>query len=48
LLRWLGEIILVDGVEVRRDDSQLLITISYSVRATAERRTAQFVREVPA
>nr|WP_310525015.1 GPW/gp25 family protein [Polymorphobacter sp.] len=48
LLRWLGEIILVDGVEVRRDDSQLLITISYSVRATAERRVAQFQKAVPA
>ena len=48
LLRWLGEIILVDGVEVRRNDSQLLITISYSVRVTAQRRTAQFVREIPA
>ena len=48
LLRWLGDVILVDGVEVRVADSALLITVRYSVRATAQRRVAQFERAVAA
>ena len=46
LLRWLGDVILVDGVEVRADDSALLINVRYSVRATGERGAAQFERPV--
>lgn len=44
LLRWLGDVILVDEVGVASDDATLTITISYTVRATLQRDTAVFTR----
>jgi len=42
LLRWLGDLILVERVDVRADDSTMTITVGYSVRATSERQSAVF------
>ncbi|MGL4961291.1 MAG: GPW/gp25 family protein [Inquilinus sp.] len=44
LLRWLGDLILVDEVDVTADDATLSIAISYTVRATLQRDTAVFTR----
>jgi phage baseplate assembly protein W len=44
LQQWLGELILVDLVEVTAEDSSLRATIQYTVRRTNERRTVQFAR----
>jgi phage baseplate assembly protein W len=35
---WLGEVVLVEGVHVRAEGSALEVTVSYTVRATQERR----------
>lgn len=48
LLRWLGDLILVESVTVRSDESTLTISVTYSVRTTAERHTAEFERPVAA
>jgi hypothetical protein len=47
LLRWLGDVIAVEAVEVARADAQLLITVRYAVRATAGRQTAVFAQGLP-
>jgi phage baseplate assembly protein W len=47
LLRWLGDVILVDGVEVVRDDSTLHINVRYLLRATGARATASFAEPLP-
>ena len=44
LQRWLGELILVEAVEVENDDATLSVQVQYVVRRTQERRVAQFVR----
>jgi phage baseplate assembly protein W len=44
LLRWLGDLILVEEVDVTADDATLSIAISYKVRATQQRDTAVFTR----
>jgi|SRR5436853_635052 phage baseplate assembly protein W len=46
LLRWLGDVILVEDVAVEAMDSSLSITVTYSVRATSERQTAVFERAI--
>ena len=46
LMRWLGDLILVETVAVRGDDSLLTVTVAYSVRATAERQVDMFTRPV--
>ena len=48
LLRWLGDVILVDAVTVEAVDSSLFITVSYAVQATSERQTAVFERAIAA
>lgn len=48
LLRWLGDVILVDAVTVEAIDSSLFITVSYAVQATSERQTAVFERAIAA
>ena len=48
LQQWLGDLILVDAVEVEADDARLSVTISYINRRTQERSVADFSREVPA
>jgi len=44
---WLGEIILVEGVDVTSDEGRLEVTVRYVVRRTEEQRIATVVRESP-
>lgn len=44
LLRWLGDVIDVEGVEVGSEDGQLEITVRYRVRRNQQRQVAHFVR----
>ena len=44
LQQWLGELILVEAVDVENDDATLYVQVRYVVRRTQERRVAQFVR----
>ena len=44
LQQWLGELILVEAVNVENDDATLRVQVRYVVRRTQERRVAEFVR----
>jgi phage baseplate assembly protein W len=44
---WLGEVILVESVDVAAVESTLEVTVSYIVRRTEERRTVTVARETP-
>lgn len=44
---WLGEVIVVEGVDVASEDSRLEVTVRYVLRRTQERRVATLVRELP-
>jgi phage baseplate assembly protein W len=44
LQRWLGDVILLEGVDVESDDSRLEVTVSYVVRRTDERRVERLSR----
>lgn len=44
LQQWLGELILVEAVDVENDDATLHVQVRYVVRRTQERQVAQFVR----
>jgi phage baseplate assembly protein W len=44
LQRWLADLVRVEGVEVRADDSVLRVTVQYTLLRNLERRQAQFVR----
>ena len=44
LQQWLGDLILVDLVEVSAEDSSLRVTIQYTVRRTNEQQTVQLAR----
>jgi phage baseplate assembly protein W len=44
LQQWLGELILVEAVDVENDDAILRVQVRYVVRRTQERRAAEFVR----
>lgn len=44
LLRWLGDLIHVDRVEVRVEDAQLSILVSYAVLETGALQVANFER----
>lgn len=44
LQQWLGELILVEAVEVQSEDSSLQVRVLYTVRRTQQRQVAQFVR----
>ncbi|MGI8570690.1 MAG: GPW/gp25 family protein [Methylocella sp.] len=46
LLRWLGDLIMVEAVDVRAEDSSLLITVTYIVNATSTRQSAEFNRAI--
>lgn len=46
LQQWLADEIVVEGVNVARDDATLTITVSYVIRRTLERRTDRFARVV--
>lgn len=45
LQRWLGDRIELEAVRVEAQDSTLLVTVSYTIRATQDRRVEQFVQE---
>jgi phage baseplate assembly protein W len=42
LLQWLGDLIEVEGVEVRGQEGRLDITVRYTVRRNGQRQTARF------
>ena len=44
LQQWLGELILVEDVDVEHEDATLRVQVRYVVRRTQERRVAQFLR----
>ena len=46
LMKWVGELIELRGVEVEAVDATLSITISYALRSTGEVRVDQFTRSV--
>ena len=48
LQQWLGELILVESVDVENDDAILRVQVQYVVRRTQQRQVAQFVRGGPA
>ena len=44
LLQWLGDLILVEAVDVENEDSMLRVTVRYVIRRSQQRHTAQFER----
>ncbi|HEY8694553.1 MAG TPA: GPW/gp25 family protein [Chloroflexota bacterium] len=44
LQQWLGDLILVESVQVEDEDSTLRVTLQYVVRRTEARSVAQFTR----
>ncbi len=44
LQQWLGDLIQVEQVQVSREESELLITIQYSIKINHQRRIASFSR----
>ena len=44
LQQWLGDLILVESVDVENDDATLRVRVQYVVRRTQERQAAEFVR----
>jgi uncharacterized protein len=46
LQQWLGEMVLVEAVNVESVESTLTVTVQYNIRRTSERQLAQFSREV--
>jgi phage baseplate assembly protein W len=47
LQQWLGELILVESVDVENEDAILRVHVRYVVRRTQQRRVAEFVRGGP-
>jgi hypothetical protein len=46
LQQWLGELILVEAVQVESVESTVRVTVQYLVRQTQQRQVAQFQRSV--
>jgi len=46
LQRWLGEVILVEAVQVESEESTLRVTVRYQIRRNGQRQTQQFTQEV--
>lgn len=46
LQQWLGELILVENVDVKASDAQIQVAVSYRLRRTRQQRVARFSREV--
>ena len=44
LQQWLGDLIVVESVQVEADDSTLRVSIQYLIRRTQTRQTAEFAR----
>ena len=47
LQQWLGDVIQVEGVEARSEDSTLRVTVRYTIRRTQQRRVEQFTGGTP-
>jgi phage baseplate assembly protein W len=47
LQQWLGELILVEDVDVESDEAALRVTVQYVVRRTQQRQVANFTRGGP-
>lgn len=48
LQQWLGDLMVVDAVEVEAEDARLAVRIAYLDRRTQRRSVAEFAREAPA
>ncbi len=46
LQQWLGDVILVEGVQVESEDASLRVSVQYVIRRSQERQVAEFSREV--
>lgn len=46
LQQWLGDLILVEAVQVQGQDSTLQITVQYTIRSTQTPQVAQFTRGI--
>ncbi len=46
LQQWLGDLILVQNVDVQNIESKLLVTVQYIVRRTQQAQVAQFARAI--
>lgn len=46
LQQWLGDLVEVQSVQVRSEDSALRVAVQYVVRRTQQSRTAQFTRAI--
>jgi len=46
LQQWLGELILIEAVQVKGRDATLEVTVQYVIRRNQERRVAQFSRGI--
>jgi phage baseplate assembly protein W len=46
LLRWLSDLIRVEAVDVRADDSTLFITVVYTINASSVRHSAEFKQAI--
>jgi hypothetical protein len=44
LQQWLGDLIVVESVQVENEESTLRVTIQYVIRRTQDRQTAEFAR----
>ena len=44
LQQWLGDLIVVEAVQVEADDAALRVTVQYLIRRTQTRQTAEFAR----
>lgn len=47
LQQWLGDVVELQAVDVRGDESLIEVTVRYTVRRTQERRADVFRQEVP-
>lgn len=46
LQQWLGDLIVVENVDVQAEDSTLRVTVQYLVRRSQDRQVAEFSRSV--
>jgi hypothetical protein len=45
LQQWLGDLILVEAIDVQSEDSTLRVRVTYTVRRSQQRQVAEFQRE---
>ena len=46
LQQWLGDLLRIESVQLRSDDSTVVVTVQYVARTSRERKLAQFTRSV--